>query len=51
MDCLLSHEDWTLYTHHICVQSDNFIFKCPEFEVLTCFQSAHHPLAEGIVDL
>jgi len=34
--------------HHICVQSDNFIFKHPEFEGLTCFQSAHHPLAEGL---
>jgi hypothetical protein len=41
------HEACTVVAHHICINSDNLIFKRGEFQGLTCFQIAHHPVMRG----
>jgi hypothetical protein len=42
------HEACTVVAYHICIDSDNFIFKREEFQELTCFQIAHHPTLRGL---
>ena len=39
-----SDETCTLVVHQIGIDSDSFICKREEFQGLTCFQIAHHPL-------
>ena len=43
-----SNELYSLHAHSICVASNNFIFKHPQLIGLTCFEIAHHPIAEGL---
>ena len=43
-----SDETCTLVSHHIGIDSDSFVFKIGEFQGLTCFQIAHHPLMSGL---
>ena len=43
-----SNEQCSLHAHSICVASNNFIFKHPQLVGLTCFEIAHHPIAEGL---
>ena len=43
-----SNDDCTLYAHNVRVRSDGVIFKRQEFEGLSCYQIAHHPLMTGL---
>jgi hypothetical protein len=43
-----SNETCSLHAHSICVASNNFIFKHPQLVGLTCFDIAHHPIAQGL---
>lgn len=43
-----SDETCMIVAHHINIDADSFIFKKGEFQGLTCFQIAHHPLMSGL---
>lgn len=43
-----SNEQCSLHANSICVASSNFILKHPQLVGLTCFEIAHHPIAEGL---
>ena len=43
-----SDEACSIVAHHICIDSDSFIFKRDEFQGLTCYQIAHHPIVSGL---
>jgi hypothetical protein len=43
-----SNEACSIVAHHICIDSDSFIFKRNEFQGLTCYQIAHHPIMSGL---
>jgi hypothetical protein len=43
-----SNKECSLHAHSISVASNNFIFKHRQLVGLTCFEIAHHPVAEGL---
>jgi hypothetical protein len=43
-----SNPNCSLFAHSICVASNNFVFKHPQLIGLTCFEIAHHPIADGM---
>jgi hypothetical protein len=43
-----SNKQCSLHAHSICVAGNIFIFKHPQLVGLTCFEIAHHPIAEGL---
>jgi hypothetical protein len=43
-----SNGSCTIHAHSICLDSPNLIFKHHQLKGLTCFEIAHHPIAEGL---
>ena len=43
-----SNPNCSLFAHSICVASNNLVFKHPQLIGLTCFEIAHHPIANGL---
>ncbi len=43
-----SYPNCSLHAHLICVASHNLIFKHAQLIGLTCFEIAHHPIADGL---